>query len=699
MTTDMESMDDRNLAGQAVTGWAARHSASVQEAIAPPAGKVAATPAALRAETWGWFPALSVISALGVLLVALAYEGGRLSASQWPVPLFWCGLLLLFVPVALRLFSAQPTRQERIALLIVVTINFYLTKYLQYPLFFTSYDEFLHVRSAQDIAASHHLFQPNPLLPISAFYPGLEIVTNAVSSLTGLSIFVAGTLVIGVATLLLVLSLYLLYERLSGSMRLAGLATLLYIANPGFVFFDTMFAYESLALPLAIFVVFAIVHRGSLPVRGQVALTLLIWAGLAAVVVTHHLTSFALLAFLCLWSIVSLWKKMRARQGQKQPIPAGPREAALVACVLTVLWLIYTNWQALAYLAPNLDSTMNQVTQILAHKAPPRQLFHSSTASAGTPLWERIAAYTSEICILLGLPFGLFAIWRRYRANAFALAAGCVTLVYPITLLLHLTQSGAELANRAEEFLFVALAFVLGAGAVQVLLAGAAGRTGRQRLALVAAVVVMIYFGQMVLGSGQPWSLLPGPYMVTADARSIEPEGIGAAEWASVYLGPGHIVASDRDNTLLMATFGEQMAETAGSANVPVSWVLLSPQFGSGVTSILRQDDIQYVVVDLRLSTALPTIGTYFNSANLQPATAPISRTALTKFDGMQNVSRVFDSGDIIIYNVESIARQPAGPPPQHRHPTRQFKPERPKKLSQPVAWVRQSYLWDIPSL
>lgn len=688
MTTEMESTDDRNLTGQTVTGWTARHSRLVQEAVAPPAAKAAAT--AARAQMWGWFPALITLSASGVLLVALAYEGGRLSAPQWSVPLFWCGLLLLFVPVALRLFSARPARQERIALLIVVTINFYLTKYLQYPLYFTSYDEFLHVRSAQDIAASHHLFQPNPLLPISAFYPGLEIVTNAVSNLSGLSTFVAGTLVIGMATLLLVLSLYLLYERLSGSTRLAGLATVLYIANPGFVFFDTMFAYESLALPLAIFVVFAIVRRGSLPARQQAALTLLIWGGLAAVVVTHHLTSFALLAFLCLWSVVSLplWKVTRGRQGQNQPVQAGPREGALVAGVLTILWLIYTNWQAFAYLAPNLASTMNQVTQILAHKAPPRQLFHSNAAPAGTPLWERIAAYASEICILPGLPFGLFAIWRRYRANAFALTVGCVTLIYPVTLLLHLTQSGAELANRAEEFLFVALAFVLAAGAVQLL--SGTRRTG-WRLALVAGVVVIIYFGQMVLGSGQPWSLLPGPYMVGADARSIEPEGIGAAEWADDYLGPGHIVASDRDNTLLMATFGEQRAQTAGSADVPLSWVLLSPQFGSGVTAILRQDNIQYVVVDLRLSTAPPAIGTYFNSANLQPATTPINRVALTKFDGVQNVSRVFDSGDIIIYNVESITRQPAGP-----LPTRHFRPARPKKLAQLVAWVRQFYLWDI---
>lgn len=695
----MESMDDKNFSQNVIAVQTAKLSPLLQDGAVPITGQVTTLPvSSMSIALWGWFPTLSVISVLGILLIALAYEGGRLAQQQWPEPLFWVGMLLLFIPIALRLFSAKPARQERIALLVVVTVNFYLVKYLQYPLYFTSYDEFLHVRSARNIAASNHLFQANPLLPISAFYPGLEIVTNALSSLSGLSIFLAGTVVIGVATLLLALSLYLLYERLCNSARIAGIATLLYIANPGFVFFDTMFAYESLALPLTIFVVFVIVRRSYTPAHQRLGLTLLLWAALAAVVVTHHLTSFALLAFLCAWSIVPLllWAVPVFRRHANQPVRPKPREAALVAFVLTIMWLRYTNWQAVAYMAPHLTDTIQQVIQILTHKAPTRQLFHSSTSSSVTPLWERIAAYASEVFILLGMPPGLFAIWRHYRANAFAITAGCLALIYPVSLLLHLTQTGAELANRAIEFLFVALALVLAVGAMHILLTHSASW---KRMTIVTGAVAIIYFGQMVLGSGQPWALLPGPYLVSADARSIEPEGIGAANWANTYLGPGHIIASDRENTLLMATFGNQVAETGASANISVSWVLLSPQFAPGVVTILQQDNIQYVVVDLRLSTALPAVGTYFNSANSQPATTPISRAALTKFDGMQQVSRVFDSGDIIIYNVESIAKGPAITPlPKHfRHgPARPSRPAPPKKFSQPEAWVRSFYLWDI---
>src|SRR5437773_9757751 len=50
------------------------------------------------ADRWGWLPALSLTSAVGVFLLALAYNGGR-DAAQWADPLFWFGLLVLFLPI------------------------------------------------------------------------------------------------------------------------------------------------------------------------------------------------------------------------------------------------------------------------------------------------------------------------------------------------------------------------------------------------------------------------------------------------------------------------------------------------------------------------------------------------------------------------------------------------------------------------
>ena len=239
-------------------------------------GEAGAIPVVVKpvAMSWGWLPALSLTSAVGIFLVALAGNAGR-AALQWADPLFWLGLLVLFVPIALRILSPKSLRWERIALLVVLGNSLYLIRDLFYPLSFAYNDEFLHWRGAQDIALSGHLFTANPLLPVGPFFPGIEILTNALSSLTGLSIFVSGMIVLSTAGLLLILSLYLFFEYLSSSARVAGLATLLYMANPGF-FSETQFSYECLAIPLAAFVLFVTVRRNYALEGRRLGLTLVL---------------------------------------------------------------------------------------------------------------------------------------------------------------------------------------------------------------------------------------------------------------------------------------------------------------------------------------------------------------------------------------------------------------------------------------
>src|SRR5690242_8897083 len=152
-------------------------------------------------------------------MVAVGYTRSRASEG-WGEPLFWWGLVLIFAPIVIRLFLIQTLeRRERVGLLLVLQVLLYFVTMLQYPLAFSSFDEFAHWRTAQDIAATGHLFQDNSLLTISPIYPGLEMLTNAVSDLTGLSLTLSGRIVVGVAHLLLVLALYLLFERVTGSAR------------------------------------------------------------------------------------------------------------------------------------------------------------------------------------------------------------------------------------------------------------------------------------------------------------------------------------------------------------------------------------------------------------------------------------------------------------------------------------------------
>ena len=608
------------------------------------------------ADTWGWLPALTLTSAFGVLLVALAAEAGRLS-SKWADPLFWLGLLVIFVPVSVRIISPNLARRERIALIVMLSSMLALFRVLEQPLSFAFNDEFAQWRTVLDIVASGHLFQRNPILTVGPYYPGLQIVTDALSSLTGLPIFVSGMIVVNVAVLLLTLALYLFYEYLGGSAQVAGIASLLYMAKPTF-FSDTLFHYEDLAMPLVVFVLFVIVCRSYTPKGKRLGLTLAISLGIAAVAITHHLASYMLVAFLLLWTAVFLLLKMLAsfRRNRGKEIQASPRGAVLLGLVLVGAWSAYTGARVVNYLLPIIQTTLNQIIQILTGAARARQAFGNSTGFV-EPVWEHLISFASVGLIALGLPFGLYQIWRRYRNNAATLAVAVGALAYPVILAMRLTNAGVNLGGRAQPYVFGAVAFVLALGISRFLLSRASKR--RYSVPLVGAMAI-IFIGGWVIGNSPLWNRLPGSYLPYTDQRSIQPESVTAAEWAGTYLEPGQRMIGDHVNLLLMGTYGGAWTVSTSSEQIVVTPVFTEPTLDPFVVSILQVGRVQYVIVDHRLE--LPGVG-WYDGVGTPDTSNPSDPGALAKFDGVQNVSRVFDSGDIVIYDVEAITNGPPTPP------------------------------------
>src|SRR2546421_5228015 len=144
------------------------------------------------AHAFGLFPLLALVSALGVLLVSLSYDLSQYGSLALE-GLFLPGLLLIYVPCLARLLSPAPLRLERICL---VGMCFFLVQLMISPLYIAPYDAMLHWITADTILRTQHLFAVNSLLPVSPYYPGLEIVTNALSTMGGLDTFSAGNVVI-----------------------------------------------------------------------------------------------------------------------------------------------------------------------------------------------------------------------------------------------------------------------------------------------------------------------------------------------------------------------------------------------------------------------------------------------------------------------------------------------------------------------
>jgi hypothetical protein len=251
-----------------------------------------------------------------------------------------------------------------------------------------------------------------------------------------------------------------------------------------------------------------------------------------------------------------------------------------------------------------------------------------------------------------------------------ALALG--SLAYPASLAARLTEQGAILSDRAGAFVFVSLGFVIAAGleyrattqrrfeprlwtsCVDLL----QGVFGRWRSVVAPVFLILIMVGGIAL-SFPVWARLPGPYLVSADPRSVEPQSIAAAEWAARHLGRDNRFVVDRVNRVILGTIGGQHPVTASFDQVRVRNVFFSPTLGEQEIKTLADGAIDFVLADRRLSSNLPVVGVYYEKGEIATGrhTVPLSPDALDKYDGVDGLSRLFDSGDIQVYDVRNIVR------------------------------------------
>jgi len=601
-------------------------------------------------QTWGWLPGLSVVGALGVLLLAIAHSGARYDAI-WAQPLYWTGLVILIAPLGTRLMLPGVSRREAIGLIIVMGMGAYFAKLLHSPIRFTFFDEFLHWRTAHDMLISGRLFTENSLLPVSPLYPGLEIAATAIANVTGLSIFTSGVIVVGVARLVLVLALYLFFEQIAGSVRVAGIATALYMGNPHFVIFDAQFAYESLALAFLLMILLALLRRQRVTGSTHLSFNLVAVLGLGALVATHHATSYMTTIFLALWGLVTIGYNWWLRA--KEP---GPIWITLLAAAMNAAWLLGVSSITIGYLAPHLMGAVESILNLIAGEGSDRELFKSSSGIP-TPLLEKLIGLGGPGLITLCMPFGLLQFWLKYRRSVIAWTLAIGALSYPVTLVMRLTGGGWEVSARSSVFVFIPLVFVL---ALALEYTWLPRRINWVRPVLFAPYIA-VFFCSGIIGGWSPWARMPWPYMVGADTRSIEPQGLAAAEWAGEYLGPNNRVAADRINTTLWGTYGEQRMITHLIDEVSISGIFLAPHIGPHVAEAIREGRIHYIVVDMRVSQALPFDGHYYESWEkmVVPYSHPISPAVLGKFDHIAEVNRLFDSGDIRVYDIGALADEP----------------------------------------
>lgn len=601
---------------------------------------------------------LCLAVATATLFIALGHGAGRRGQPQADL-LFWSGVFLLVVPLACRISLPNVARSERIFLVFLLGEGLYVYIRLFTPATFVNYDDYLHWITAYDILHRHKLFLENTLLPVSPYYPALEIFTTALANLAGTDVLAAASIVIALTRGLFVVLLFLFIERVSGSSRIAGMATLLYMSSSTFVAFHASFSYESMAVALVLFIFWWEARINTMTAGLHFSLVVPAVAVLALLALTHHASS-----RLCVVYLIAVLLAEILRRGFNPGLVIGG-SIAVVGLVVVYLWEAMPFNPADHYLSAAFSHQFDALLTVLNGHSEAHVPFQSAGGRT-QPMWVRMLGLCSMLLISLCLATGFFRAltwrcagegWARLRvllhgqwfeSRAMLLAIGAFG--FPISVVFRLSN-GWEVGDRMNTWAFISVGFVVAIAIVYYW--ESLYWWTRYCTSAVASAIVL---GGIVIASGS--NPIRGPFLVNADASSIEYMGIETAKWTKGWLGSGNSFAADRVNQLLLATYGDQNVvtniPTQVTPGVDVSYAFRDRAIDRYVLAAIKRGRIDYLYMDLRNTTDLPVLGAFFQIGE-SGGNRPLRLTSLLKYDKRNDVGRIYDNGAIVIYNVTRL--------------------------------------------
>jgi hypothetical protein len=114
---------------------------------------------------------------------------------------------------------------------------------------------------------------------------------------------------------------------------------------------------------------------------------------------------------------------------------------------------------------------------------------------------------------------------------------------------------------------------------------------------------------------------------------------------------------ADRTNQKLFGSWGAQNPVTAYNSHLGTAFVMWEDGLSDDDLRVLQEGGIDFVLADLRTTRNLPVYPYYYEQAEPEAGShrTPWPLGGLQKWESMAGVDRLFDSGDIVMYDVRGL--------------------------------------------
>lgn len=630
------------------------------------AGKTAAAEASHRQARRPIISKVAVL--LGALIVVassalfiLSYHLGPLDTGNRPYFVFFLAVALMAASYGWATVAARTPHAQGLVV-VVAASTACIAHLLRAPRHPFMHDEFGHLYTVTGLLHGDGLFQPNQIVTQSQNYPGFEAALYALHGVIRVApyhIFQFVFVLLHVGLGLCVLSL----ARLAlGTSRLAVLAAMIFIISPQLIFFDQLFSYESLGLPLAVAAITAAALASRTQHRdGQLKLiSCALLISLAAIPV-HHLTSYEAIFGLAVIGIAWLLRSDKGARAGSVALVLGTG----ILAVLAIAWNLARGANITHYLGVYVQSGVDALRQRVFGSGSTADSSSDGRASGSVgqsrnplsgahyPLFETAATLITQFVILVLVVAALLA-GRKRREPAWWFAV-VLTVAYYVTLPL-LFSSGSNAAHRSWSFTYVGLAIVASAGVkplgraiAKALRRPRAASPSRGPFLAIGSASLMAVLAVGFYGAGVNYLVeIPGPYVVGSDGRSAPPDLYRVGLWIRDHGHQDAVVLSDFSSISALEGVGHAFGNS-NIAGLMTQGRTINP-YPENVARAFAKQRPTYLVVNSYLSTLPSLEGFYFFPSQITPE--PLPRSWLSKFETVPWMHRVYRQGAFTVYRI-----------------------------------------------